>query len=337
MRVFVYEFVTSGGMLGWGREVPRSLLVEGNAMLAAAAADFASLAGVEVVVMRDVRLPEMECAGCQVELVKTALEEQAAFRRLAAEADAVLLIAPETGRELLRRSQIVEALERNLLSPGSLCVALASDKQATAERLSTCGVRTPSGCVLAGPTRQVGGDAFPLVAKPLDGCGSEGLRLVKNARELAALPADGTLRVEPFVRGMAASVAVLCGTAGLFALPTCQQRLSRDERFSYLGGRLPLDSDLDARGRALALAAVAALPGVRGYLGVDLILGPVDDGSEDYVIEINPRLTTSYLGLRAASRTNLAAAMIAVCCGNRPDLSFEQRPIEFDAAGFVSR
>lgn len=337
MRVFVYEFVTGGGMLGLGREVPRSLLVEGSAMLAAAAEDFGLLAGAEVVVMRDVRLPAMELAGCKVERVESALEEEAIFRRLADESDAVLLIAPETGGELLRRCQIVETLGRNLLSPGSLCVALAGHKQATAERLAACGVRAPNGRVLAGVARPTRDDVFPLVAKPVDGCGSEGVQLIENAGELAALPADGTLRIEPFVRGMAASVAVLCGTAGWYALPTCQQRLSRDGRFSYLGGRLPLDSELAARARTLALAAVAALPEVRGYVGVDLVLGAAADGSEDYVIEINPRLTTSYLGLRAASRTNLAAAMVAVCRGERPNLSFEERPIEFDAAGFVSR
>ena len=46
----------------------------------------------------------------------------------------------------------------------------------------------------------------------------------------------------------------------------------------------------------------------RGYLGVDLILGTEAD--KDYVIEINPRLTTSYLILRQAAKENLAEAII---------------------------
>ena len=38
--------------------------------------------------------------------------------------------------------------------------------------------------------------------------------------------------------------------------------------------------------------------GLNGWVGVDLILGPDIKGSKDFVFEINPRLTTSYLGAR---------------------------------------
>jgi predicted ATP-grasp superfamily ATP-dependent carboligase len=134
---------------------------------------------------------------------------------------------------------------------------------------------------------------------------------------------------------MAVSVAALCGPQGCFALPACAQRLSADGCFGYLGGHLPLPKELNERARRLALAAVAALPAARGYLGVDMVLGRAVDGCEDYVIEINPRLTTSYIGLRAASRTNLAAAMFDVCRGRQPDLCFAGSPVEFDADGRV--
>jgi predicted ATP-grasp superfamily ATP-dependent carboligase len=144
------------------------------------------------------------------------------------------------------------------------------------------------------------------------------------------------MRCEEFVPGLAASVAVLCGPAGNHSLPTCQQRLSADGRFTYLGGRLPLEPPLDQRARRLAEAAVAALPQPRGYIGVDLVLGDAADGSGDRVIEINPRLTTSYVGLRAAAKSNLAAAMLAVVRGDAPDLCFHSEPVEFAADGTIS-
>ena len=49
-----------------------------------------------------------------------------------------------------------------------------------------------------------------------------------------------------------------------------------------------------------------AIPGLWGYVGVDLMLakeGPV-------VLEINPRLTTSYCGLRRALGINTAAMVL---------------------------
>src|SRR5262249_44772447 len=120
------------------------------------------------------------------------------------------------------------------------------------------------------------------------------------------------------------------------ALPACQQILSADGRFSYRGGKLPLEARFYRRARVLALAATAALPEPRGYLGVDLVLGEADDGSGDYVIDINPRLTTSYVGLRALARTNLAAAMLAVVGGRSPNLCFGAEQLEFTADGITA-
>ena len=68
--------------------------------------------------------------------------------------------------------------------------------------------------------------------------------------------------------------------------------------FQYLGGSCPLPSGLAARADRLARCAAAAMPEWRGYIGIDLVLGEANDGSEDYLIEVNPRLTTSYVGLR---------------------------------------
>jgi hypothetical protein len=53
------------------------------------------------------------------------------------------------------------------------------------------------------------------------------------------------------------------------------------------------------------------------------------------VIEINPRLTTSYVGLRALASENLAAAMLDVASGRTPRLSFADRQLEFDSDGTI--
>ena len=136
--------------------------------------------------------------------------------------------------------------------------------------------------------------------------------------------------------GLPASVAMLCGPAGRIGLAPCKQRISDDGRLRYLGGELPLAAGLAERAKSLAEQALAALPATVGYVGVDLVLGREPDGSEDAVIEVNPRLTTSYVGLRAAARTNLAETMWRVGQGEAPAVEFAARPIEFDSSGNVS-
>jgi predicted ATP-grasp superfamily ATP-dependent carboligase len=126
---------------------------------------------------------------------------------------------------------------------------------------------------------------------------------------------------------------VVCGPAGATALAPCRQLLTTDGRFKYLGGELPLTPALASRATALALSAVRTLPEARGYLGFDLVLGARADGGDDVVIEINPRLTTSYVGLRAACQQNLAAAMLAIADGRSVALSYRDEVIRFTAAG----
>jgi predicted ATP-grasp superfamily ATP-dependent carboligase len=149
-------------------------------------------------------------------------------------------------------------------------------------------------------------------------------------------PLGPEARLERYCPGLAASVAVLCGPAGNLPLPACRQRISNEGRFRYLGGEAPLDPVRFRRAQSLALAAIGCLPPTIGYIGVDLVLGESADGSDDVVIEVNPRLTTSYIGLRRLVQTNLAAAMLAVAEGQVIDLSQARPSVTFDLEGVVA-
>lgn len=343
MLVFVYEFITGGGMWSLGSDPPAgSLLVEGRAMAEAVIADFADLAGCEVVTLRDVRLSPMAWPA-RTEQVDSAAAEQSLLDHWASRADWTLVIAPEFQNMLLCRAERIVAAGGRLLSPGPELIELATNKQATAEHLQRHGIRVPAGCEWPSRDQSRGVShappsdfQFPAVWKPLDGCGSLGVELISDASAIIAdreWPSAG--RLETFCPGTAASVSLLAGPAGSVPLPACEQVLSAGGRFTYLGGRLPLSPQLAERAQSLALAACQSLPAPHGYLGIDLVLGEATSGEQDYVIEINPRLTTSYVGLRRLARENLAGAMLAACTGQPPALSWHARALEFSAAGDV--
>jgi predicted ATP-grasp superfamily ATP-dependent carboligase len=178
-----------------------------------------------------------------------------------------------------------------------------------------------------------------VVVKPRDGAGSQAIQLCCQAsdpleftlgRNLA--PTDRLL-VQEYVPGLAASVACLIGPVQTISLVPCQQVLSADGRFRYLGGRMPIAPKFAARASRIAAAAIQCVPGLLGYVGVDVVLG--DDG-RDWAIEINPRLTTSYVGLRALARFNLAAAMLCVVRGERaPAPAWHTGPIQFAPDGEI--
>jgi hypothetical protein len=333
-HIFVYEYTcaTTGAA--------ESLGVEGWAMLSALLHDFAALPGV--------RLTTLLGATVSAELPSTVNairidpdDEEPAFRDQARAANLTLVIAPEFDDLLANRCQWVVEAGGRLLNSLPDTVRLAADKLALGRLWNAHGIPTPA-CHSAGPEPPTD-LPFPAVHKPRFGAGSQATFLVRSpsdwpaVRRQAAVEFEGESVVQPFAPGLAASVAFLAGPRGLLALPPCEQLLSADGRFHYHGGRVPLAPELAARATHLARRAAAAVPDLLGYIGIDLILGEALDGTADQAIELNPRLTTSYVGLRALCRDNLAAALLRVANGaDLPALRWQPDVFCFSLDGTVS-
>jgi predicted ATP-grasp superfamily ATP-dependent carboligase len=335
MHIFVYEWATGGGLVDAAGPVPSSLLREGAAMIGALAGDLARISDCRVSALRDPRVLQLALPGCTVVDVISRASHREEFERLAAEADATILIAPELDDILLKAARLVTASGGRLMSPSVEFIRIAADKQRTCDQLAAAGVPVPTGRRLEPDEPLPARFGYPAVLKPVIGAGSQDTFMVTGPYDAPAAYA-WPRRLESYVSGQAASVAVLCGPAGHVALAPCKQRISDDGRLRYLGGEMPLAAGLADRARSLGERAVAAMPAVVGYVGVDLVLGREPDGSEDVVIEINPRLTTSYVGLRTAAVGNLGEAMWHVAKGESRTVEFSDRAIEFDASGNVS-
>ncbi len=288
-------------------------------MLSALLEDLARCSEVEIVTLLDSRrkfAAESWPAGIVVRFPEPETEERT-FRALAAGADFSLIIAPEFDGILERRCRWIEEEGGRLLGPSTDAIRLTADKVTMACHWMTHGIPTP--IVLESPSSF----AYPLVAKPRYGAGSQATFLLHNDEELAravlqakAEEWSGPLILQAYCPGLAVSVAFVAGDGHRHSLPAVEQRQSGDGRFRFLGGRLPLPEDLDRRARRLAERAVECVAGLHGWFGVDLILGAAEDGSGDAAIEINPRLTTSYLGLRQLAGFNLAEALLAAATGS---------------------
>jgi tyramine---L-glutamate ligase len=284
--------------------------------------------------MRIDRLPLEGCDVIDVESLSHGREE---FDRLAAAADRAMVVAPEFDRILLQTLQRLGGARSRAINSSDEFVAIATDKHRTAQRLAAAGVPAPAGRVLEADDTSLPADAdYPAVLKPIDGAGSQHMLLVQGPRDEPP-PYPWPRRLERFCPGRAASVAAICGPAGRQMLPPCWQRLTDDGRFGYLGGSIIREAGLAQRATALALQALDAMPAAVGFVGVDLILGNDPYGRGDFVIEVNPRLTTSYVGIRAAVPQNLAKAIVEVADGRTVELTPSGATFEFDAAGAVWR
>jgi predicted ATP-grasp superfamily ATP-dependent carboligase len=312
MKLFLYEHLSAGGL---GGAAPASLLREGRTMLAAVAADFARVPGVAVTTLLADGLPALPSVRC--------VRDRATFLDLAGEADATLLIAPEFDGILESLSRAVLAAGGTLIGSSPEAVALTADKWRTFQHWQRRGVPTPATAL----TCDEATFPPPWVVKPRDGAGSQETFFVERR--------DDAIRgiVQPFVPGTPASVAFLVGPGQTLPLLPATQTLSRDGRFSYEGGVVPLDAALHDRAQKLALRAIAGIDGLRGYVGVDLVLGDSHDGSGDVAIEINPRVTTSYLGLQQMCASNLADTWLRTLRGDDVRLTWRAGRVRFAADG----
>lgn len=354
MRTFIYEYISGGGLAG--HDLPASLAREGRAMLHAVAHDMAQIPDLTVLTTLDPRLLDT----CAAALREKLTDEQArrihihplgpgnepdTFLALATQSDWTLVIAPETDGVLAERCRWVERAGGRLLGPSPSAVQLAADKFALSEHLRRHGVPAVPGRLVR-PAQGLPDDfRYPAVLKPRFGAGSQQTFLIRDATSATDI-AQAAVRegltdnaiLQPYIPGTPASVSFLIGPRATVPLLPATQRLSPDGRFRYEGGRLPLPEPLRSRAVTLARRAVDAVPGFLGYVGVDLILAADEPHGErrDVVVEINPRLTTSYVGLRALAETNLAAAMLDIAAGKLPLLRWKPGSVTFDAGGHVT-
>lgn len=323
MRVFVYEYMTATGLGRDPASPEHGMYREGRAMRDALAEDFSRIPSVEVRAYPDDATPR----------------DDDRFLTEVERSDRQLLVAPELHGTLFALTCLART-RGNPLGTSPEAIELTSDKLALSEYWRSRGVLTPATTDRA-PTPC---DASGVVVKPRFGAGSTATYFLDCRQDfyrVRALLEDanddiGPMILQEFVPGRAASVAFLCGPNGHTPLLPAFQLLSTDGRFKYEGGELPIPPELAERAVRLAARAVACVPGLVGYVGVDLVLGDAADGSQDYAIEINPRLTTSYIGLRALAEFNLAEAMLRAAVGEAVGPRWKPGRVRFGPDGRVA-
>jgi predicted ATP-grasp superfamily ATP-dependent carboligase len=332
VRLFLSEFVCGGG---WPDGTPAgSLRREGEAMLCAVAEDFRDIADCSVTVSWDPRLGPFPVRGVRVVCPATPAQESEILAGESANADATLVIAPEFHDLLASRAETVLRKGGRLLGSDPATLRLCGDKLSLSQHLrqfpEVAHLRTellPSadGCAAL---------PFPVVIKPRHGAGSTNTFLIQNRNQLVRrmvepldppdLPPDVW---QPYVAGRSLSIAALIHYPGEFELfPMGEQLLTGDGRFHYRGGVIPV-SDVDtAAVEGMIRQVIDSLPGLRGYLGFDVIVP--QDAQRPVLVEINPRLTTSYLGYRQLAEENLAARWLATRCPTAA-IRWRSTPVRF--------
>lgn len=314
MKILVFEFFSGGGFVEG--EIS-GLIGEAFAMLRCIVEDFRK-AGHRVYTTLDHRIARFDppLRAHRVKVVSS--PDSMVFQEMLSEVEAAFLIAPETDGVLY--SLAMEVAKSGVKLFGSLpsAIEITTDKSKLLGIANNLGLKVPKHSLsktknsISNIEKNAKDMGYPVVFKVLNGAGSEGLSLVSRDEEIP--PAIEKIRkasdcdmflLEELVEGVDASVSLISNGETAFPLSLNLQFMNMvppTRESKYEGGYVPLKHRLKERAFEATKALVESIEGLQGYVGVDLILSE----EEITILEVNPRLTTSYLGLRRVLRQNVA-------------------------------
>jgi predicted ATP-grasp superfamily ATP-dependent carboligase len=297
ITVLVYEHVTGGGLAG--EELPQSWAVEGGAMRRAIARDFASVPGVNVVMMLDSRLSREEIPGVKVRMVGEG--ETNVLEAVSIECDYALLIAPETDNILANLTDNVLRVGCCSLGSKARAIRMTGDKARLAHHFYGEDIPSPKTWMI-GSSRSELPDEWEglIVFKPRMGAGSVDTVIVHDRKPPEWVTMLNMAIAQPYLPGQPMSASFIVDSAGratLLGVGRQRIEIDGDGKISYQGGTILMGITDCPKGVERAINSVndyLGINGLRGFVGVDYLDDP-DRGIT--VLEINPRPTTSYVGL----------------------------------------
>jgi tyramine---L-glutamate ligase len=328
-KILIHEYITGGGWKEAG--LPDSLASEGFLMLSAFLDDFMRWGKITAFTTIDKRLLNTPISADSIAIVNPDKYKET-FSGLLKECDLALIIAPETDNVLAYLVQQAEDCGVTTLGCTPAAIRTTGNKWECHNILSKAGLPLPETTIVetgfirrrltamarqepvsttrSDPFEIARGINFPLVIKPVDGVGCAGVNLVKDMDMLRALFEDDQLYpnkvlLQEYIKGEHLSASIISNGRNFIILSLNRQHITEGMPFRYLGGEIMPPPEKDDALHNIVDKIVKTIPGLRGYFGVDLI--KVNNGYK--VIEINPRLTTSYTGLRKVININLAEAI----------------------------
>ena len=244
--------------------------------------------------------------------------------RLAPGCDMGLVIAPD--HLLSKYTFLLEQATHNL-GCGFMAIALCANKVSSGRILAENGIPVP----VAAPT------TGKRVIKPIKGCGSQGVRLSGE------FPKEGEFAQE-YIEGENYSVSMVINRVigdacayfsgkppVILAVNRQEIALGPDGTIRYLGGETPVHPDKEKEIIDTAVKAATVL-GCQGYCGVDVVVA-----DKIYVVDVNPRITTSIVGIAACMQEEIAEILVSASKGNGPDAVHFSGRAGFDCNGKVTR
>ncbi|MHA1885314.1 MAG: ATP-grasp domain-containing protein [Promethearchaeota archaeon] len=326
-HIFIFEFVSGGGFSR--AEIPISLFCEGFGMLRSIIIDFKSL-GFEISTLLDHRISHLSkylpCDHMKnINSHETHLKK---YKESVRDTKYSFIIAPEMSNILYNLTQIVKNYDKICLSSNLEGIKIGTSKLDSYNFLRHNKISTPKTFLIPLKRKTIDKDFIiqkfkslqrPVVIKPEDGVGAESIFYFESIQQIEQFfqeheqKSEGERRfiLQEYIDGddLSASIIVPSTKTPILLSINSQNVSIKTPPFKseYLGGYSPFENYEEIKKHFLHSLEKINFTRFRGYFGLDFIL---TNDSEFNFIEINPRLTTSYIGLRNVINQNPAQIIV---------------------------
>ena len=169
----------------------------------------------------------------------------------------------------------------------------------------------------------------PIIIKPNDGVGAESIFYIKSENQLLNFFNNFDQCIDPsrdyilqeYIEGEDLSASLIGTVSKPLILSINNQNINITSQNSseYIGGSTPIKNINQIKSKLKKILKKLDLSMFQGYFGLDFILKA--DGTI-YLIEINPRLTTSYLGIRNITDSNIVSFIFEAISNNKHNFDY---------------
>lgn len=228
-----------------------------------------------------------------------------------------LFVAPEDNQIQYNITKILEKHNITLLNSGSHASFITSSKNRTYKKIPDSILKIPSQLTKLEDIKKVieehDFNKNKLVIKPDDKTSSELIFILEKESNLDKIIQEykennvKKVLIQDFIEGIDISVSLVANKDNVTFLSINRQNIVKHNgKLIFKGCQTRIENSLEDEIIKISKKIIKSIYGLKGFIGIDYIIS----NSKIYFVEINARLTTSFITLSETCNENLTEAII---------------------------
>ena len=295
-KILIYEYITGGGLIN--EDLTSDLMHEATLMTKSLYSSGENSRYFDCDHLLDYRLKDLYKDNSIIIRKKDDLYNTNLLRNY----NYVLPVIPESNLKLYDYAKYLEANKINMLLSDSKTIKICSDKYEFYKFIRNNKLNTIKTYLKY--TENMNGRKF--VIKDRYGVGCSYVKITKDINKLRTINSNNI--IQDYIVGQDYSVSVFFTREGFKLLTINKQciRINQNDQIYLFGIMINIKHDCYIKIISIISKIKNIFPGLRGFVGIDLLI----NNKEIFIIEINPRLTTSFVGVYDTLGVNIIDLII---------------------------